>query len=563
MDDKQVLIIPSLDDFELEPSDSPYCTTTTALNFSRDPNSSYLHNKIHSSPNVKNSRGQKFRLFGNRNSISERISTISNNFHNISSNTPRSTTGAEDIPQRLNRSVKFAKDVFQFHWRMIVGSVLTVISSAGCLISFPLHLETVTGDEGSDGFSACFAISTILVVLFLLSSFGVKIVYWASTKFEGNGVFEDDDYFQEMEATVIKPRISWKNILKIGFSVGLSLLTLCSSWEDHKVACNFQDSLLGLVIIFAVITHAVSKWRHFGFKRAFSLLGVVAGVFVSVNYMLLDERKCRGHLYAHPPKDNWSWKVHLVWTLAFVIAIWLWTVAMFCLESAIPFPTIRRRRPEENNAVKMTILRVKPTDGQALSHLEDAEVTSEDPEYFLANNNNYGSSSGRRNSPVYYNPYSKISYVTVFNSVLWFQVSTWGFIASLFWTEFIPGFGIGKGPAEPPSFPSAVWSSFDKCFHDGCSWWLIISIFVFSQSFTYLIFLIRSSLIAVCVSCLGFPIIGLWWSFFQISQNVFVWMPVYSGELFCSMLGLPLIFFGTLYIFKLDILNPNRIAVAV
>jgi len=40
-----------------------------------------------------------------------------------------------------------------------------------------------------------------------------------------------------------------------------------------------------------------------------------------------------------------------------------------------------------------------------------------------------------------YSPYAHISYVTVINVVMWFSISTWIFIASLFWTEFIPGFG--------------------------------------------------------------------------------------------------------------------------
>jgi hypothetical protein len=77
-----------------------------------------------------------------------------------------------------------------------------------------------------------------------------------------------------------------------------------------------------------------------GYRRSFALLTVGAGVFVSVDYTLVDHHRCRGHYYAHPPKDPWTWDVHLVWTLAFVVSIWLWTVAMFCLDSAIPLPQV-------------------------------------------------------------------------------------------------------------------------------------------------------------------------------------------------------------------------------
>jgi hypothetical protein len=169
------------------------------------------------------------------------------------------------------------------------------------------------------------------------------------------------------------------------------------------------------------------------------------------------------------------------------------------------------------------------------------------------------SSSSYRKRTKYFDPYTNVSYVYVFNAVLWFHITSWAFIASLFWTEFIPGFGIGKNGDSAPHFLSVVWSSFDKCFHDGCSWWLITALFVFSQSFTYVILLTQSSMMAICISCFGFPIIGVWWSIFQVNpHNMFVWMPVYTGELVCSLLGFPLILAGTLYLFKLDVLNRNK-----
>ena len=112
---------------------------------------------------------------------------------------------------------------------------------------------------------------------------------------------------------------------------------------------------------------------------------------------------------------------------------------------------------------------------------------------------------------------------------------------------------------SPPTLLSIVWQSFDRCFHDGCSWWLITALFVYTQSFTYVILLTQSSMLAICTSCFGFPIIGIWWSIFQVNtHNWFVWMPVYTGELVCSVLGLPLILAGTVYLFKLDVLTSSN-----
>ena len=135
------------------------------------------------------------------------------------------------------------REIFTFHWRLLLSASLTVISASGCLIFFPMHLENVTEGRESDGYSACFTVTTINTALFLLSSCFLKALYWKSG------------------TTILKPLISWGSIVKIGFSTGLSLLTIFSSWEDHKVICNFQDPLLGLMFIFASITHAVSKWK--------------------------------------------------------------------------------------------------------------------------------------------------------------------------------------------------------------------------------------------------------------------------------------------------------------
>lgn len=78
-----------------------------------------------------------------------------------------------------------------------------------------------------------------------------------------------------------------------------------------------------------------------GYRRSFALVTICAGVFISVDYTIVDHYKCRGYYYYYYPyhpsiKDPWSWQVHFVWTLAFVVAIWLWTVAIFSLQSTIP-----------------------------------------------------------------------------------------------------------------------------------------------------------------------------------------------------------------------------------
>jgi hypothetical protein len=107
--------------------------------------------------------------------------------------------------------------------------------------------------------------------------------------------------------------------------------------------------------------------------------------------------------------------------------------------------------------------------------------------------------------------------------------------------------------------PDRILMAFRISLSTGSSWFLFISLFVFAHAFTYLIVLTRSPIVAVSVAVLGFPLIGLWWSVFQIKYSLFIWMPVFSGELVCALLGLGLIAGGCYYLIKFEIFSPAKI----
>jgi len=224
-EDKQVLISSETDAcFDAIDSPSPYIQPSTAI----------LQNGC--SPNITNNGGSF-----SQDTICSTMCQIgrSSSKSNVLPNLRRSIQG------KLIRATSNSKrvvQVYQFHWKALLSAFFTVISTSGCLIFFPLHLESSTHSHTSDSYSACFSITTIVTVMLLVVALVLKYFYRTDEKF-------------------LKPQISWKSIFKIGFSVGISVLTLFYSWEDHKVLCNFQDPLLGLVVIFAIITHAVSKWR--------------------------------------------------------------------------------------------------------------------------------------------------------------------------------------------------------------------------------------------------------------------------------------------------------------
>lgn len=169
---------------------------------------------------------------------------------------------------------------WKFHWRVFVSAFLSIFSAMGTIILFPIYLKAMTssvqynsnsasaaiaGGTGTpfpaeaqleieeqeeeisttDGYSACFAITTISLFLMLIFGLILKGVYWNSKR----------------RIIIFKPMISFLAIFKIGLCNGLCILTIFYAWEDHKVLCNLQDPFLGLVFLFAVITYAVGKWK--------------------------------------------------------------------------------------------------------------------------------------------------------------------------------------------------------------------------------------------------------------------------------------------------------------
>lgn len=179
---------------------------------------------------------------------------------------PRQSSTRRRILKQLRRAhinrFSKAQKLLRVHGRVLLSALVTMISTATSFVFFPIYLETLTGkDDGnkrvSDGYCACLVLTTVSTLCYILSG----LVLTAS-RFFSNG-FHSPIFFPQVSAT---------NNVKIGVSIGLSLLTICYAWEDNKVLCNLQFPLLGLVFVFASITHALSRWRGESYYTSIGIL---------------------------------------------------------------------------------------------------------------------------------------------------------------------------------------------------------------------------------------------------------------------------------------------------
>lgn len=73
-----------------------------------------------------------------------------------------------------------------------------------------------------------------------------------------------------------------------------------------------------------------------GLQKIFSATTAVVGLFISVDYGLCDEFRCRGvDLSDNVTHPTVGWQGHAVWTILYIAGLALWTLHLSLLEGEI------------------------------------------------------------------------------------------------------------------------------------------------------------------------------------------------------------------------------------
>jgi hypothetical protein len=69
-------------------------------------------------------------------------------------------------------------------------------------------------------------------------------------------------------------------------------------------------------------------------RRIFSVTLIIVGLFIAVDYSLCNEFRCRGYDRLHVADDRgqWTWKVHTMWTVVYIIGLALCAAYFTLLE---------------------------------------------------------------------------------------------------------------------------------------------------------------------------------------------------------------------------------------
>ncbi|PSN51618.1 hypothetical protein C0J52_09089 [Blattella germanica] len=369
-------------------------------------------------------------------------------------------------------------------------SALLCLSSTALIVLLPLYLEVV--DRPGDAYTALLFTSwTTLTVL--LCATCVVGHFWGGIK------------------TSLLPPFSFLTIVRIGLIYGISCFVVIYSLERKKVICHLQDPIKGVVLVFSLVYYFFFCRKMMGLQKIFCSTTIIVGLFISVDYGLCDEFRCRGNERESRREDagDWSWQSHAAWTFAYVVFTYI----------------------GPGNCRLATVSRLVSTQD---SHSHSSRHSR--PLLQLADESNETSSTApleqRRHITFmkqhFCDSSSKPHTLTI---ALWLHLVTAVLVVCLCWTDMIPVLGKVSTYA----------------------WAFVAAYVLFVLSSLKFLIVSESAVFTVAMATTALPLAGIWWSIFRLtwkSSGLVAWGPVVTGELICSILGLPIVLTGVVLLCK-------------
>ncbi|KAK7866636.1 hypothetical protein R5R35_011542 [Gryllus longicercus] len=412
--------------------------------------------------------------------------------------------------------------------KFICLGIVLVLSSTALLILLPLYLETV--NVYSDAYTMLVFICFVTTVIILLMGCLLGRL------------------LNQLKVMLSIP-FSLSRVYRFGLAYGLGGFLLLYAVDRKRVMCHLQDPIKGIVLVFSLVYYFFFCKKMMGLQQIFCSTTIVVGLFVSVDYGLCDEFRCRGNEREHRSEDAgpWSWQVHSLWTVLYIVALALWTLHSTLLEGFLvmqqateedgDFSSLPQSQSERNTAVL--------DQHRQVAYMKPLVITGSRP--------------------------------SAISIALWIHIVSLQLLIALCWTDMIPSFGKGSSASE-------FWSFFTSGFlchfgvqsnnaHNGTNmisletetckqmalyaWPFIISYTVFSLSFVQFLIISESSVFTVAMTTAALPLGSIWWSIFRMAplestnlQNLLQWSPSVTGELICSILGLPVVVVGLAILYK-------------
>lgn len=408
---------------------------------------------------------------------------------------------------------------------MFLGFSL-ILSSTFLVILLPIYLESVNVKGDAYTMINFTSLATLLFLLFFT--------------FVSNKLCS-----KSAPIKVFHLPIEWNKLLNIGIMYGLSGFMVVYAVDRKRVMCHLQDPIKGIVLVFSLVYYFFFCRKMMGLQRIFSSTTIIVGLFISVDYGLCDEFRCRGMEREHKADDAgpWSWQTHATWAAVYICGLSIFSAHYTLLE--------RYLIPTQSSLVYTSISTSLLSTISKLVSNRDSSVS--------------GQSVSTSSHPLITNQ-APIKNYSALHLSLWLHIICWVLSVLLVWTDIIPSLGKASNVSEFLKLSghglachftkstSSKHTASDDCGDVYIYGWLfLLTYIIYSLSSIRFLILSQSAVFTVAMTTTALPLTGIWWSLFNMSSlknGLIIWNPSITGELICSLLGLPIVLLGVVLLFK-------------
>ncbi|XP_074097035.1 uncharacterized protein LOC141526128 [Cotesia typhae] len=407
----------------------------------------------------------------------------------------------------------------RFSFLATLGIVTASVTTS--IISLPLYLENVSGTAN--------AYTGLLFIAFLSTCiFGLMTI-----------IGEKVSPPPTLIPNSLKIKIPRCSLVKISCFYALSGILVTLSLDQNRVLCHLQDPIKGITLVFSLVYYFFFCRKMMSLQRIFSSTTIIVGLFISVDYGLCDEFRCRGReVSAHTLMMRGSWGVRAVWTLVYVASLAVFALVFTLLE--LHFTTgqqsVCRLLTTQHNSFLYTVSRLVSSrdirrrgseeEGGRLLHVTDPDPTIKQ---------------------------KHLPKPPILRTLFHIHAISFIVVLAFIWVDTLPGIGRGFTPRE---LYTTIEHGFKCHFKSSSSctgvanhgWIFLFSYITFSISILNFLSMCESAVFTVAATTISLPLSGIWWSIYKMdvgsNGGIITWSPGVTGELICALLGLPVVLLG-------------------
>lgn len=406
-------------------------------------------------------------------------------------------------------------------FRFVATLFAVVVSVSLLIISYPLYLESVsTVSNAYTGllFTALSSVCILGAICFIVSRVSPPPALIPNS---------------------MRIKIPRCALIKVSTIYALSGILITLALDQDRVLCHLQDPIKGIILVFSLVYYFFFCRKMMSLQRIFSSTTIIVGLFISVDYGLCDEFRCRGReVSAHTASMRGSWGVRAVWTFVYVGALAAFAMFFTLLERyyTTEQQNVCQIMAGQHSSFLYTVSRLVSSrdirrrgseeEGGRLLHVTDPDPTIK-PKHFPK--------------------------PPILETLFYVHLITFFAILTLCWIDTLPGIGRGLSPVDlyrtVENGLTCHFKTTDSCSNVSTHGWTFLFAYIaFSISMLNFLSMCESAVFSVAAATVSLPLSGIWWSIYRMDVGLhggsISWAPSVTGELICALLGLPVVLLG-------------------